>query len=48
MHATQNNIRLARIRGRIEAAEDPVRVFAQEYDGIHQGDADTQDSLRTV
>jgi hypothetical protein len=45
MQATQNNIRLARIRGRIEAAEDPVRVLAEEYD---QGDADTQDALRTV
>jgi hypothetical protein len=36
---------LARIRGRIEAAEDPIRVFAEDYD---QGDADTQDALRTV
>jgi hypothetical protein len=45
MQATQNNIRLARIRGRIEAAEDHVRVFAEEYD---QGDAATQDALRAV
>jgi hypothetical protein len=45
MQATQNYIRWARNRGRIEAAEDPVRVFAVECD---QGDVDTQDALRTV
>jgi hypothetical protein len=36
---------LARIRGRIEAAEDPVWVFAKGYD---QGNADSQDALQTV
>jgi hypothetical protein len=29
----------------MEAAEDPERVFAEEY---NQGDVDTQDALRTV
>jgi hypothetical protein len=36
---------LARIRGRIEATEDPIRVFGEEYD---QGDADTQEALRNI
>jgi hypothetical protein len=30
MQATHNNIRLARIRGRIEASEDSIRAFAEE------------------
>lgn len=45
MQASANAIRLARIRGHIEAAEDPVRVFADEYDN---GDADVKDALREV
>eukprot|EP00873_Tetraselmis_striata_P025985 jgi/Tetstr1/446249/TSEL_033793.t1 len=45
MQASSQAIRLARVRAHIEAAEDPVRVFAHEYD---QEDADTQDALYAV
>jgi hypothetical protein len=45
MQATPKNIRLARIRGRIGAAEDPVRVFTEESD---QGNTDTQEALRNI
>lgn len=45
MQASTQAINLARIRGQIEAAEDPVRVFAEEYDN---GDADVKDALRSV
>eukprot|EP00873_Tetraselmis_striata_P003266 jgi/Tetstr1/423530/TSEL_014203.t1 len=45
MQASSQAIRLAHVRAHIEAAEDPVRVFAHEYD---QGDADTQDALYAV
>lgn len=45
MQAASREINLARIRGHIEASEDPVRVFADEFDA---GDIDTRDALYTI